>query len=109
MFFLATGSAATNCSLKTVDPNSFSSIYEVLHSASDEWYNIAIKLGADHQVLAKIRKHHHDHSERCLQETLDYLFKQTNPPTMKDVIEALESPLVDNKCLATVLREKFVK
>ncbi len=102
---MCTGSA---CSSTQDDPNSHNIIYEAVYPCRNKWYNIGSKLGADYQVLTIIGDDHPNNSVVCLRKTLDHLFK-TNPPTMKDVIEALESPLIDNTCLARDLREKFVK
>ncbi len=90
---------------KQVNPNSVNVIYEALHSFSSEWYNIGSKLMADHNVLSTIRNDRD--SELCLQKTLEHLFQRDCPPTMNDIIEALESPLIDNQCLAKQLRDKF--
>ncbi len=102
-----TGTANVIPSPKQVNPNSFNVIYEALHSFSSEWYNIGSKLMVDHILLSKIRNDHPGDSELCLQKTLEHLFRRDCPPTMNDVIEALESPLIDNKCLAKQLKDKF--
>ncbi len=80
--------------------------YEALYPARKKWLDIGMKLGADYEDLDVIEEDNKNDCQKCLRKTLGLLF-HTKPPTQRDVIEALESSIVNRKALARKLKRKW--
>ena len=83
------------------------SIRNELRSVLIKWYEIGAQLGVNGAKLREIQIDCHT-VERCFSEMISFWFKGNTEVavTWKSIIDALESPFVNEKHLANQLREK---
>ena len=77
-----------------------------LNSVTSDWHSFGIQLEVDHDKLSQFEKYTQD-VKFYLSKTLQLWFKQDQPPTVQDLLDALRSPVLNYRRLAGELEEKY--
>ena len=81
-------------------------LHHELHQVSHKWYSLGVQLQIPIGTLNRILENYQ--MNKCLLEMLTVWLQSTDPPPTWSVLtEALESPLVGERLLAQLLRDKY--
>ena len=82
-------------------------LHRELHQVSHKWFSLGVQLQIPFATLISIELDNNHQTSKCLLEMLTVWLQRINPsPTWSVLIEALESPFVDERLLAQQLRDK---
>ena len=94
-------------SLQTEKPTVNSLLME-LHSVSYKWYELALALGVSDNDLKKIQSQYRNASPNiCMAAALSIWLDSNVHASWSEVITAVNSPIVGDKCLAGDIQLKY--
>ena len=98
----------TMAQFQGLSSSDLSDILDELSPIQDKYVPIGLKLGLKLAEIKKIEFLFKNQPGRLLSEVLDYRLKQNHPLTWYDIVKALQSNLVDEKKIASVLEAKHI-
>lgn len=79
---------------------------ELLNGVAHNWYMLGIQLDVDTGVLSQLEEFHRDVTQ-YMNQMLKLLMKVDPPITVRRLLDALRSPIVEEKSLARKLEESY--
>ena len=85
-------------------PNEYQ-LFRLLFYISDKWYDIGLSLQVRRNVLDDLKQTQNDNVENLAAVIHNFLTRQPSPDTWETIITAIESPIVNDKETADLIRQ----
>ena len=80
-------------------------LFNLLYDISDKWYDIGLSLQVRRNVLDDLKRNQMDNISKLFAVIHNFLISQSSPVNWETVIGAIESPTVNDKETADLIRQ----